>query len=80
LLEADPGDVTLLHRLADAVKLARALPFAVDLWEVQNIYWTLLHTVYPEVRERATQDSTVAREWAAPFVALGDVLGVRVPA
>jgi hypothetical protein len=79
ILEADPGDMTLLQSLADAVKLARSLPFAVDLWEVQNIYWNLLHTVYPEVRERAAQDNTIAREWATPFVALGDVLGVRVP-
>ena len=58
------------------MELARGLPFNVDLWQVQNVYWTMLHTVFPEVRQRALQGSDTARQWVEPFVGLGDKLGV----
>ena len=78
----EPIFVSLLDDWGDfaaAVEVVRPLPFSVDLWEIQNVYWTLLHTIYPEVQQRAASGNETASAWAAPFVALGDALGVRIP-
>ena len=65
-----------LELYRDSVKLARSLPFEVDLWSLQNVYYRLLQTVYPEM---LASDDENARAWAANFAELGQVLGVLVP-
>jgi len=45
---------------------------------VQNLYYQMLHTNYPEFKKRAEQGDQAAREWAAQFVSLGKHLSIRV--
>ncbi len=68
---------TLLHLLAVA-RLARSLPFEVDLWKVQNIFYALKENVYPGVRARAVDGYPAAQEWADAFTALGASLRVAM--
>jgi alpha-amylase/alpha-mannosidase (GH57 family) len=70
-------DTAILGNLLDAVALARSLPFAVDLWKVQNVYWQMLQTVYPDFQKRAEHGDQPAREWANKFVSLGGQLSIR---
>jgi hypothetical protein len=72
-----PTDLARLQNLDTVVGLARILPFEVDLWKVQNIYYRLLQTLYPEMRTRAEQEGGDARAWRELFDALGDRLRVR---
>jgi len=65
-----------LELYRDVVRLARSLPFEVDLWSLQNVYYRLLETLYPEMR---ASDDENARAWAENFAELGQVLGVVVP-
>jgi alpha-amylase/alpha-mannosidase (GH57 family) len=60
-----PDELGALERLAGLSKLARALPFEVSMWEVQNACW--------EVREQAfhVKHSTDAA-WHEAFVTLCD--------
>ncbi|MEN6438515.1 MAG: DUF3536 domain-containing protein [Syntrophobacter sp.] len=74
----EPGDLGTLKQLDTAVKLAVALPFEVNLWEVQNTYYEMLHTVLPKWRWNAEHGSKEANEWVACFVELGRKLSVRV--
>ena len=71
---ADPAGRDQLEHLNEVVGLARAMPFEVDLWKVQNVYYRLLQTIYPHWRDR--RDET-ARVWVERFEALGDKLRVR---
>jgi hypothetical protein len=78
-LQADPSQLTALGHLAEAVELARSLPLQCDLWQVQNLYWTMLHTVYAQEEQSAARGGKRASEWAGRFIALGDQLGMRIP-
>lgn len=77
-LAANPGDGALLQAGADIMRLVRTLPFEVDLWKVQNVFYGLCHTAYPTFRHSADQGDAPARLWVHHFRALGDLLSVRV--
>ena len=69
MFAADPGDTALLAMLQAIVSLARSLPFEVNLWQAQNVYYNLMETEYPA---RSAQP-----DWAGPFLELGEQLGVH---
>lgn len=73
-----PAGIPLLQRLETMVNLARALPFEVDLWEVQNIYYELLQWAYPALRDKRDRGNHGPQEWVSHFVALGESLGIVV--
>ena len=75
---ATPEDTVLLGSLVAAVEMARSVPFVVDFWQVQNLYYQMLHANYLEFKKRAEQGDQAAKEWAAQFVSLGKHLSIRV--
>jgi alpha-amylase/alpha-mannosidase (GH57 family) len=77
-LAAKPADTDRLKNVAAAVTLARGLPFPVDLWKVQNLYWDMLSTAYPELKRKAGQNDQQAKAWLEIFTALGKDLSIRV--
>jgi len=72
-----PEDIALLKSLVDAVSLARSVPFAADLWKVQNLYYEMLKDTYPELQKRAQQADETVAEWVTQFVSLGQQLLIR---
>jgi alpha-amylase/alpha-mannosidase (GH57 family) len=78
-LREAPGDFDALQKLETMAALVRALPFEVNLWKVQNIYFELLHTVFPDWRWRARHGDEQAYRWVSSFTGLGAMLSVRVP-
>jgi hypothetical protein len=74
----DPGNVEALAALVSSVASARQLPFAVDLAEPQNEFWSVLRDYYPGVHQRSVAADEAARAWIADFRALGDDLSMRV--
>jgi alpha-amylase/alpha-mannosidase (GH57 family) len=77
-LAAEPEDIEKMKSVLDAAALARSLPFPVDLWKVQNVYWEMLQGVYRAYKERAENNDKPAIEWAAVFTKLGKQLSIRV--
>ena len=77
-LSVMPNSNEVLQRLRDAVALARRLPFEVDLWSIQNIYWELLNRVYPGEAAKVAAGDEAAARWLDNFVPLGEELMVRV--
>ncbi len=57
------------------MNLVRMLPFEVNLWKAQNVYYALLRTLYPSQVERPDED---ARRWVEVFRGLGDKLRIAV--
>ena len=75
---AQPDDLALLQDLEARVALAHTLPFAVDFWWAQNVYYAMLQNQYPEFVHRTEQGDEDARTWGEHFASLGDKLRVRV--
>jgi hypothetical protein len=73
-----PLEPRLLRQLETASEVSEVLPFRVDLWKVQNAYYRVLQTVYPDVKNKAAHGDEGARSWADRFRALGLKLRVRV--
>ncbi|TYO94719.1 DUF3536 domain-containing protein [Desulfallas thermosapovorans] len=76
-LHADPSNLNLLGNLDTMTGLARTLPIEVDLWKVQNIYYRLLHEVYPYLRRKAEQGDEETWAWVGRFAALGEKLKIQ---
>lgn len=70
-------DQSLIGHLDEIIGLVQTLPFEVDLWKIQNIYYRLLQTIYPEIKEKAVKGDGEARGWLEKFNALGDKLYMR---
>jgi hypothetical protein len=65
-----PGDLETLVRLRKKVRLTLSMPFEVELWKVQNLYFHAM--------KRLLLDPS-SREWLDEFLALGDDLSLRIP-
>lgn len=78
IFRANPENLDSLRQLAAAAKLGREMPFDLNLWAVQNIYFEMLHTVFPEWRWKAEHGDEAAHAWVEYFLALGRELSVRV--
>jgi alpha-amylase/alpha-mannosidase (GH57 family) len=74
----DPGNLGFLEQLETAVGLVNSLPFEVNLWEVQNAYYEMLHTALPKWRWNAEHGSEEANDWVTCFLGLGRKLSIRV--
>ncbi len=76
--EEHPLRLTLLQELETAINLVRQLPFEVNLWKTQNVYYKMVQTVYPDLQNRAGRGSKSAQTWLTHFTALGEDLRVRL--
>jgi len=73
-LAVNPREQTL-EQFNAAIALVRTLPFEVDLWKMQNVYYHLLQSVYPEI---ITRDDERSRAWIREFGNLGEKLKMHV--
>jgi hypothetical protein len=78
VLVASPDNIKNLEKMESMVSLARSMPFPVDLWNVQNLFWEMLQTVYVQYKQKAKKNDESASAWMKTFVALGKELSIRV--
>jgi alpha-amylase/alpha-mannosidase (GH57 family) len=76
-LSADPTEACL-KQLQNATSVFQFLPFAVDLWRVQNIYYGLFKNLYPKMRQAESRGDDAAKAWLETFSALGRQLGIKI--
>lgn len=79
-LRGAPDNLTLLAQMTEMSDLLEVVPFEVNLWQVQNDFYAMLHTYYPIARRRAEAGDEEARGWVLHFRALGEKLAVKVDA
>ena len=75
-LERHPKNLGLLKKISSLIDLLRELPFAVNLWKVENLYYQMSRTAYPKLREQGSAPN----EWFETFLELGRKLRIRVEA
>ena len=76
-LQQNPLDSETLERANVLTSLYPMMPFSVDCWYAQNIYYSILDKVFPEI---ARKDDPASRQWRVRFLALGEKLRISVPA
>jgi hypothetical protein len=75
---AEPASLLHAQRLKTAAELAQRLPFPIDLWKVQNMYYRLLKSVYARMCAEAAGGDDASQSWCKTFRELGSELRVRV--
>jgi hypothetical protein len=74
---ADPSSSTL-QQFYDVTSLLQHLPFSVNLWKVQNIYYDLMKHMEPNKRKELELGDKQALSSASRFEDLGRLLGIKV--
>lgn len=75
-LEQSPQETELLRHATVLVSVLEMLPFKLNTWDAQNIYYGLVQTQYPTIARR---NDPASRGWVENFLALGEKLQVSVP-
>jgi alpha-amylase/alpha-mannosidase (GH57 family) len=70
-----PDNMEVLQRLADSAALLPMLPFSVNLWRPQNVYFQLAGTKLPEIKGHEDEKT---KGWTEKFQTLGERLGFHV--
>lgn len=70
---AMPEDIETLERINAVFSIIHSMPFQLNLWKVQNLYYGLAHSLYPQI---AARNERRDREWAHLFSDLGRKLGM----
>jgi hypothetical protein len=71
-----PDNLALLQRADVLAVLLEMLPFPVNYWESQNIYYQLLQDELPARAAKRDETSII---WTKLFISLGEKLRVSVP-
>jgi alpha-amylase/alpha-mannosidase (GH57 family) len=79
----DPADLKLMGRIQKFMDLKNEVPVRFVLWQVQNDYYLLAKTVYPEYLAKSKSGEEGANVWLDAFRKLGDTfrfnLGAVLP-
>lgn len=73
-----PENTGILSQMLTMLTLAKSLPFAVNLKELQNIYYEMLMTTYIEIQARPNLDSGSKLVWTSEFKKLGEALSIHL--
>ncbi len=75
-----PNDVSLLSEVQKMIELIRSMPFVVNLWQAQNIYYKLSKTIYREFLGRAKSGDENASLRIEKFRQIGQSLFFNISA
>ena len=73
-----PEDVHMFEKIEQVLKTLQPLPLSLDLWNAQNIYFSMGKTLYKTIKENAEGGNASARTWVEAFRKLGHYLHVRI--
>jgi hypothetical protein len=73
---ADAGDLDRLQRFERVAGVCPLLPFEVNLWAAQNIYYEAMHGLFAGFQSKAGMGDPDARAWVNSARSLGAMLGV----
>ena len=74
----DPANLALLRRLLTILELAQMIPLNLVLWQIQNDYYRIAKTSYPDFLKKArsgtSEEEVAASVWVDTFRKLGKIL------
>jgi len=75
--KGEPEDAEVMRQFNVATELLQLLPFEVNLWRPQNVYFTVKGGTLAAMKDRAAAGDAAARLWVERFLVLGEQLGFR---
>ncbi|MBV8571251.1 MAG: DUF3536 domain-containing protein [Acidobacteriaceae bacterium] len=75
---ADPSNLDKLYDLQRALKIAKQMPFPVNLWSPQNHVYAIQSGLFQRTRRRALRGDSRAANWVEGYLALSELLSIRV--
>ena len=76
---ADPSNIEKVQELKEGLKIARQMPFPVDVWTAQNHVYAIQAGLYQRMRRRAQRGDSRAKAWTEAYVQLSELLSIKVP-
>jgi len=76
--QEDPKSAVNLEHVINALKIAGALPFPINLFKVQNIFYDLLQNVYPQIKSAKETGDQEATSLLEKFSIVGNQLSVSL--
>ena len=73
----NPGNVDRLAFIESLASILPSLPFEVNLWKTQNLYYDMLNSTFPGYQSKAAQSVPDSQVWVQHFLSLGDRLGFQ---
>jgi len=77
-LYKNPPDISLLLKVQKTVELIKSLPFSINLWQAQNIFYRLSRITYGELLMKAKSGNEDASLWVDKFKQIGQSLFFNV--
>jgi len=74
----DPADRNGLKRLVAAVQLLDLLPFHVNIWDIQNVIYSVMTLHFPTIRDMAEKGEASLLEWVREFRFLASKLYIAI--
>jgi alpha-amylase/alpha-mannosidase (GH57 family) len=79
----EPSDLKLMAKIQKYMDLLNEIPLSIVLWQVQNDYYMVAKTVYPDVMQKSVKGKEGAVVWIEAFRKLGETfrfnLGAVLP-
>jgi hypothetical protein len=75
--EEEPQVIGHLEFLKKVLQILRTLPFELNLWKAQNIYFSIYRNNAKEMIERASSADPGAKEWISLFKDIGVLLYIH---
>lgn len=72
-----PDDPATLETINILLSNIHILQLKLDIWKAQNIYFATAKQMYSDMRDKASQNDSHARQWVDLFDTLGSHLNIR---
>ena len=74
----NPSNTALLEEIHKMIALTKLLPFSMNFWKVQNVYYALSKTAYREFFPKAQGGDEDASLWLKNFREIGQILQFNI--
>jgi hypothetical protein len=74
-----PEDLLLPKTIGEMFDVLSGLPLELNLWQSQNLYFSLVKRLYEQKKEQAKKDDQKAGEWIKLVTKIGSYVGVKIP-
>lgn len=71
-------DIQIFEKIEKVLKILNPLSLTLDLWNAQNLYFSMGKTFYSNMQEKAAGGDASAKKWLEAFRKLGYYLHVKI--
>lgn len=71
-------DIQIFEEIEKVLKILKPLSLSLDLWNAQNLYFSMGKTFYSNMQEKAAGGDASAKKWLEAFRKLGYYLHVKI--